>query len=260
MRYSYKLYGAILGDLAGQAYEFPKMQTVPSGDINLHNPKAHITDDTLMTLASAASLMNGTTAEQEYKAWGLRYDDDYVGFGSNFRKWLYEPLGTVNDSYGNGCIMRASPFMYVDNGLEKLILSIVCSHRHMDSILACVDLYKAYHYGLRSYEKRPIERFAEFRVESKPTIDFCLNVCATYDELITKSEPDLEINRICQAAMIKAIECSGDTDTNASIIGEYMNYKYKFITPKDAEFVESKLDTFQLETLLKFNKKSTWAR
>ena len=53
-----KLYGAILGDLAGQPYEFPILTHFPDiKDINLHNPNSVFTDDTLMTLATAKSIM-----------------------------------------------------------------------------------------------------------------------------------------------------------------------------------------------------------
>jgi ADP-ribosylglycohydrolase len=97
---SYKLYGAILGDLAGQPYEYPSMKHFPEQDeINIHNPDSKITDDTLMTLAVAKSLLEGTRVEYELKDMGKRYPGKHYGKG--FNEWINSEIGTVNDSYGN---------------------------------------------------------------------------------------------------------------------------------------------------------------
>jgi ADP-ribosylglycohydrolase len=81
---NYKLYGAILGDLAGQPYEFPPMKG-PYNNVDLHNPKAHITDDTIMTLASADHIMYGErdklSISQYYKWWGNMYPEAGYGKG-----------------------------------------------------------------------------------------------------------------------------------------------------------------------------------
>ena len=110
-KYNYKLYGAILGDLSGQPHEFPA-KGGPIENVVLHNPNGHFTDDTLMTLATANFLLGKhETIEEAYKDMGKRYVGDYYGKG--FKEWIYTPMGTIGKSWGNGCIMRISPFISI---------------------------------------------------------------------------------------------------------------------------------------------------
>jgi len=243
-KYKYKLYGAILGDLCGQPHEFPIMKG-PYTNINIHNSESHITDDTIMTLASADFLLDDGTKyksiEDAYKTFGEKYPGDY--YGKNFKEWLKTFHGTVNNSYGNGCLMRISPFMYVENSLPLIMESVMCSHRHQISIESVIKLYNRYKNGYKDYSYRMsyIAPFKEFQVQADKTVDFCLNLA-------------------CQIhgthnSIIKAVECGGDTDTNASICGEIANYFTWDITEADAKYVESKLDPFLLKILKEFNEK-----
>lgn len=236
MRNKYKLYGAILGDLAGQPYEFPPMKG-PYTKVKIHNPDSHITDDTVMTLASAFSIIHETPIGREYKYWARKYPD--AGYGKGFKAWVDDKRDVQGDSYGNGCIMRASPFMYTKD-LPGLIRSVQCSHNHEDSLTAAFWLWECYVQGLTT-KGFVIKKFDKFEVNAKATMNFCM--CAA------------DHNRTTHANIIGAIEHGGDTDTNASIVGEMSNFWLQDITKKDAEYVESKLDKFQLETLIKFNKK-----
>lgn len=236
----FKLYGAILGDLAGQPYEFNY-----DGDysnINIHNPKSVITDDTLLTLASANYLLGyHTTIEEAYKDMYKRYPGDHYGKG--FKAWAVTPLGTKGDSYGNGCLMRMSPFMYVKDCLPDLIESVLCSHRHQISLDSVMKLYQRYKTGYHDYklQKTLIEKFKKLDSKADVTVNFCLNLLnQTYGT---------------HRCIEKAIQCGGDTDTNASIVGEFSNYWMKDITEKDAAYVESKLDPYLLDILHEFNNK-----
>jgi len=236
-----KLYGAILGDLAGQPYEFKY-----KGDyieFNIHDPKSHFTDDTLMTLASAAYMLGMfSSIEEAYKGIGNRYEGDYYGAG--FKKWLKTPLGTVNNSWANGCLMRISPFMYADDK-NKIIESCFTSHAHSESIIASLLLQDLYNFSCMrscmSYDKPILNKFEKFDVTAKGTIDFIGHAYMYSDSTHETIE--------------KVVKCGGDTDTNASIIGELMNYTFKDLTKYDKEYVESKLDDYLLLILLKFNKK-----
>lgn len=239
-----KLYGAILGDLAGQPYEFPAMKHFPKEkEINLHNPDSHITDDTLMTLASAAYILGmSKSIEAAYKDMGHRYSGDY--YGKSFKEWLNSSCGTVGTSYGNGCLMRISPFMWAKSDLATILDSVRCSHHNEISYLAVINLWKLYHDMDIDYDEdipKP-KRFKTFGVRADITFDFCKKVYV-YHALSTKK------------SIITAIKCGGDTDTNASIVGELSNFYYPDLTKQDVEYVESKLDAYQLQILHNFNKK-----
>lgn len=237
---THKLYGAILGDLAGQPYEFDYKGDYTN--IDLHNPDSLITDDTLMTLASASFILGyHNTIEEAYKDMGQRYPGSFYGKG--FGEWLTSPKGTTNNSWGNGCLMRISPFMYVAGSLPQIMESVMCSHRHQISIESVMKLYYQYKNGYKNYKEHIlfISKFKKFEVKADVTVDFCINlVSQTYGT---------------QKCILKAIECGGDTDTNASICGELSNYYMKDITDADASYVESKLDPYLLDILNEFNQK-----
>jgi ADP-ribosylglycohydrolase len=241
MEVKYKLYGAILGDLCGQPSEFPVMKG-PYTDVKIHNQVSHFTDDTIMTLATAYAILNNISFENSYKEFGIKYDGDYYGKG--FKNWLNTPLGARGYSYGNGCLMRLSPIMYVYKGeerIEKALESCSCSHFNIDSLKSVMKLVELYENI--SGEVLPInkvEKFRRFEVRADKTLEFI--------SLLYKS-----VNSTSQA-IIKAVECGGDTDTNASIAGELCNYKYNDISEEDARYVESKLDPFLLNILKQFNK------
>lgn len=243
----YKLYGAILGDLCGQPYEFPPMKG-PYTDVNIHNPDSTITDDTIMTLATAFALLYNLKFEMAYKYFGLIYDGDY--YGRAFKEWLKTPNGTAGYSYGNGCLMRLSPIMYLES-LEdiehKVLESCVCSHLDYSSIHSVISLTSDYTFALSTKESAgrfpidDIKPFEDFMNRADDTYKFVKNLY--FSSWSTKQ------------AILKAVECGGDTDTNASIIGELCNFTYNDITEEDVVYVESKLDPFLLNILKEFNEK-----
>lgn len=236
MSYKYKLYGAILGDLCGQPHEFPASRG-PRKNVILHNPDSIITDDTIMTLASAYSILSGVDIEDSFKSFGNKYPE--AGYGKGFKEWLKSEKGTIGNSWGNGCLMRVSPFMYLKDKLTFIIESIRCSHHNSISYESVFRLYQNYD----SYEETDGEyyNFKKFEVKADFTIDFCIKL--------------FKCGYSTQRSIIEAVRCGGDTDTNASIVGELCNFHRKDLTKEDIEYVESKLDPFLLKILRDFNKK-----
>lgn len=240
-KYMYKLYGAILGDLVGQPHEFPA-KGGPRENIVLHNPNSHFTDDTIMTIATAAHLLGRYKSfEDAYKTIGNMYVGDY--YGKMFKEWLTTPPGTPLNSFGNGCLMRISPIMYLgdkESILPTIMDSVLCSHRNEISIKSCILLYEEYMgEGLPFYNE--VTPFKKFTSRADDTILFCRNL----NNAVSGT----------QNVIIKAIEQGGDTDTNASICGELSNFFNKDITDQDAEYVVNKIDDFMLDILHNFNLK-----
>lgn len=237
-----KLYGAILGDLAGQPHEFPA-KGGPRENIILHNPDSVFTDDTIMTLATAAYLLGKfNTFEDAYKTIGNKYDGDH--YGSKFKEWLKTPPNTPLNSFGNGCLMRISPIMYLkdkESILPTIMDSVLCSHRHEISIKSCISLYEEY-MGLDLPFFETIKPFKKFTSKADDTVYFCINLVK-----------QITTTREC---IITAIEQGGDTDTNASICGELSNYIRNDLRQDDIDYVESKLDTYLLSILKEFNEKN----
>lgn len=237
-KYKYKLYGAILGDLAGQPYEYKY-----EGDFSefqLHDPKSTITDDTIMTLATASVLLGDfKTFDEVYRYFGQKYIN-LDSFGKRFQQWLTTPKGTIGNSYGNGAIMRISPLMYAPFTLVNIFESIRCSHHHEKSYKAGIMLYEAYQ-GNEDEKDPYFVQQGVFEIEADKTASICLSL--------------LRQDLSTQEGIKIAVKLGGDTDTNASIYGELANSHYKDITEKDAAYVESKLDGFLLNILKRFNEK-----
>lgn len=255
--YKYKLYGAILGDLCGQPYELQKYDK----EITIHNPDSHITDDTIMTLATAYAIMNDLTFERAYKRFGEMYTDENkgLGYGSNFKNWINEPLGGLNYSFGNGCLMRISPIMYSSDNEQVLDMMIGAScynsHAHIKSYETCLKLKDLYLGKGTVTSLVDIKPFNKFEVCAEPTFEFIKDL---YNNMIfSMSAYTLSGNKnLLHDTIIKTVECKGDTDTNASIIGELTNYYTCGISESDVEYVENKLrsvDPFLLDILQDFN-------
>ena len=241
MRNKYKLYGAILGDLVGQPYEFPVMTHFPNvEDINLHNPDSVFTDDTIMTLATAKAIMDKQTFEEAYKEVGMKYQGDH--YGKDFKEWIKAPIGTIGTSWGNGCLMRISPIFYTHDAPETkkrmVIESCLSSHTHPDSILYCLELLNLYYEDEEYFIKFPPLPFKEFMVKAKDTYRFCKSASIYFSDKST------------QEAIKKVVSCGGDTDTNASIVGELLNHRLQDLTREDIRYVESKLDPYLLDLSL----------
>lgn len=230
-----KLYGAILGDIAGKKYEYKLQGDLPLlEEINIHSINSSYSDDTIMTLASARSIMYNTDIEHEYKYWANRYST--YGFGKGFIDWCKTPPGTINDSWANGCLMRISPFIW--NKLEyQMFRSVQTSHNHEDSIDACRELWNVY-FSDADIISKP-KPWKEFEVRAIFTIQFV-------EQVFYASSSTQEAIKI-------AISCGGDTDTTASIVGELSNYKRNDLTKEDTEFVEMMLSTELRQILKEFN-------
>ncbi len=233
-----KLYGAILGDLAGQPYEFKYKGDY--SEFNLHNPNSHITDDSIMTLASADAVLHDIPFAEAYKKWYHLYpntdDDGSPGYGDNFAKWCENHPEAYTYSYGNGCLMRLAPVIYTMNWKRELVLdSINCTHNHMDSRRAGIMLELFYRYKDVIFMGAPILN------------KFCINAMDTLQ--IVSAVYNLQRRPNTQRLIERIINLGGDTDTNASIIGELSNHINNDLTKDDIDYVRSKLDDYQLEIL-----------
>ena len=238
-----KLYGAILGDIAGKKYEYKFQGDLPLlTEINIHPIDSSYSDDTIMTLASARSIMYNTNIEHEYKFWANRYPS--YGFGKGFLEWCKTPPGTIGESWANGCLMRISPFIwetdFSDYQFETLLPSIITSHNHIESKKACHTLFKLYKLSVdKQLRHYPVKPWENFEVKAIPTIEFVRDV--------------FYASSSTQEAIRIAISCGGDTDTTASIVGELSNFHRKDLTKEDTEFVEIMLSTELRQILKEFN-------
>ena len=136
--------GAIIGDIVGSRFEFVEDDN-RGKDFTLFTSSCHFTDDSLMTLAIAKTLIVNKewqdleglkkTTVRTMKEIAKAYPN--VGWGASFYKWLFENSAPYN-SYGNGAGMRIGPIGWVTDSeeqvktLSKAVTEI--SHSHPEGI------------------------------------------------------------------------------------------------------------------------------
>ena len=251
------MYGAILGDIIGEPYEFDRGNKTK--DFPLFSRRPTFTDDSVMTIAIAEALMNSrdkTPGEirqalvDSMREWGAAYPD--AGYGGMFRWWLTADHPEPYGSFGNGSAMRVSSAGWLFDSLnetrEKARLTAEVTHNHPEGIkgaLATADaifLSRFYFGGYHLEGQEPIDNDpAECmrRIREYIEKEYGYDLSQTLDEI----RPTYEFNETCQDtvpqaivaflesvdfedAIRNAISLGGDSDTLAAITGSIAEAAY----------------------------------
>ena len=251
--------GAIIGDMAGSIYEFKHNL---SKEFDIYNKRMRMTDDSLLTIAVAKTLMNN---------YPISYDTESVnklqkelihnfvnswkinrgaGFGGMFYDWCVRvdrgEEALPYNSYGNGSAMRISPVGWIANSEEevKTLSRIVTevTHNHPEGIKGAEAVAMAIYLARNGYTKeeirdrmikeyyRDIEHFR--RLDSVRNIFFDNETCqgtvpqAIYCFLESTSLED---------AIRNCIYLGGDCDTTAAMAGAIAEAFYQKDTISDLE-------------------------
>jgi len=108
--------GAITGDIIGSIYEINNIKTK---SFELLNPDCFFTDDTVLTVALANSILTQRDYGQVMRHYFKRYSGK--GFGQSFRQWAHSENATAYNSWGNGSAMRTSSVGFAFNTLEEVL-------------------------------------------------------------------------------------------------------------------------------------------
>lgn len=157
--------GAIIGDIIGVPYE---TKGVPSLDFQLFPEGAAFSDDTVLTIAVAETLMDkgpGAVPSDfatSFRIWGHRYKER--GFGSGFMKWLISDVPYNASSLGNGACMRVSPvawLMTTDVSAEAMArTSCRPSHNTQEAMAAATAVVRAIRQGRGRHDARHVKQIA----------------------------------------------------------------------------------------------------
>ena len=215
--------GAIAGDIIGSVYEFNPVKVTT---FEIRTPHMRFTDDTVITIATAAKVLDGSDYLTEYKRWGQRYPN--AGYGGMFFRWVLSDRKEPYNSYGNGSAMRVSPvgfaFDDIDEVLAEAQRSAEVTHNHPEGIKGAQATALAILLARRKVSKADIQREIETR--------FGYDLHRTPDEI----RPTYSFNETCQATVPEALCCflagkdyesivrlcislGGDADTLAAIAG-----------------------------------------
>ena len=229
------MYGAVFGDIMGSWYEWHNRK---SEDIELFPREAKFTDDTVLTVAIAESIlhMENNSPRKCYanhiKAYYNRYPG--AGFGNMFRDWATEDHLSVQHSYGNGASMRVSAIGWAFDD-EKEILhqvseSCYYTHKNKEAIKCAQGVAIAIFLARKGFSKEDIKARLEkdFKMKFIP-----LDLIREDYQFDSRSDysvpPAIEAffeSSDYESAIRKAISIGGDSDTIAAIAGSIAEAYY----------------------------------
>jgi hypothetical protein len=125
--------GAIAGDIIGSVHEHAGTKTK---DFPLFATNSRFTDDTVLTVAVAAKLLNGGDYVDNFHEYFHAYPG--AGYGGSFTHWAILRNRSPYNSWGNGAAMRVSPVGFacesLDAVMEEARRSAEVTHNHPEGI------------------------------------------------------------------------------------------------------------------------------
>lgn len=212
--------GAIIGDIVGSIYEGKILRTK---DFSLFSPKRYFTDDTVLTIAVADTIIYGGNYSQKLKEYCRKYPS--AGYGLNFYNWgMSDDLEPYN-SWGNGSAMRVSPVGFAFDDLDTVLVeakrSADVTHNHPEGVKGAQATASAIFLGRKGGSKNEIKTYIEttFNYNLDQTVEEVkpagISCKACVPEALIAF---LESNNF-EDAIRNAVFIGGDTDTIACITG-----------------------------------------
>ena len=184
--------GAMIGDILGSSFDCYPMKTKK---FELLEKNSHFTDDTVMTVAVADSIMNGVPYVESLHKWGRKYQK--AGYGSWFRKWIHLDDPKPYNSFGNGSAMRCSSVGWLlddeESVLEEAKKSAEITHNHPEGIKGAQSVALGVLMGRKGSSKKEIKEKLE------DLFDYDLS--QKLDDII----PNYTFNPTCQGSVPQAI-------------------------------------------------------
>lgn len=229
--------GAIIGDIAGSRFEFNNIHTK---DFEFFHPDCQITDDSAMTIALMAAILEGDMQNEMsfkktvidcYKRFWTLYPQG--GYGLGFWEWLESDDPQPYHSYGNGACMRISPAAVLDEGVRERVAkwATEVSHNHPIS-LAWVNLFVTAVSMVKDMPaddgKQYLRNILQYTLSDEHSAEFYVDGIAkvhpgVFDETVQGTMP-IAIKAVLEAEDFEdtvrtAISYGGDSDTIAAIAG-----------------------------------------
>ena len=237
MKVKNHMIGAIAGDIIGSTRERNRIKTI---DFELFPEGSRYTDDTILTVAIADSILNNVDFETNLRNYYKLYPAK--GYGHGFKYWAMEDdLDDISKkeleargfeigmSQANGSAMRVSPVGYaydtLDRVLRKAKQTSELSHGHPEGIKGAQATAACTFLAREGKTKEEIREYIEtkFKYDLHRTVDEIRLTCK-FKTSCAKSVPEsilcfLESENFEHAIRL-AISLGGDSDTMACISGE----------------------------------------
>jgi len=233
--------GAIAGDIIGSVYEGKVgWQSARTPQFKpLFHPLARFTDDTVLMIGVAESILHGGDLVDILKDYALSYPT--AGYGGNFRRWAASNSRDPYNSWGNGAAMRVSPVGYAYDSLDEVLLqarrTAEVTHDHSEGIRGAQATAAAVFHARTGRGKEEIRDYVERTFgynlavgidELRPGFQFEVSCKATVPPAVIAF---LESNDYEHAIRL-AVSLGGDSDTIACIAGGIAQAYYGAIPPE----------------------------
>ena len=215
--------GAVAGDIIGSVYEFHPIKKM---EFPLFGPDSAFTDDTVLTMAVAETLLTGRPYDETLREFSLKHPD--AGFGGMFWRWFNTPGAKPYNSFGNGSAMRVSPVGWAFDTLEATLAEAACSaevtHNHPEGIKGAQAVAAAIFLARQGAGQTDIRDTIEarFGYHLHRTWEQIQPSCS-FDETCQRSVPEALIcvlgSTSFEDAIRRAVALGADADTQAAIAG-----------------------------------------
>jgi ADP-ribosylglycohydrolase len=215
--------GAIAGDIIGSVYEWHNIKTK---EFPLFSPRCEFTDDSVLTVALADTILTGAPYVDNLKAFYRWYP--HAGYGGSFHRWAQSADARPYNSWGNGAAMRISPAGYAYDDLETTLRQAeaytAVTHNHPEGIKGGQATAAAIFLARTGKTKQEISAYitATFGYdlsrhvdEIRPTYTFTESSQGTVPQAIRAFLDSTDF----EDAMRTAVSLGGDSDTLACITG-----------------------------------------
>jgi len=251
--------GAIAGDMIGSVFEQHPIKTT---DFPLFSSHSCFTDDTVLTVAVADSILNSIDYAIPLKQYGRKYP--YAGYGLSYFHWLQSDKNTPYNSWGNGAAMRVSPVGFAFNSKDAVLIeaknSAAVTHNHPEGIKGAQATALAIYLARKGRTKSEIktEISDRFHYDLSRSIDsirpdyrFDISCQGTVPEAITAF---IESEN-WEDAVRKAISLGGDSDTIGCITGGIAQGFYRNVPREVISNVKKRLPADFLKIIQEFNRR-----
>lgn len=215
--------GTLTGDIVGSIYEWNNIKTT---EFPLFQEQCRFTDDSVLTVALAESILTGEAYAQVMRRYCRRYPD--AGYGRNFLNWAQSDDAPAYYSYGNGSAMRISPAGWAFDDLEQVLQKAkeysAVTHDHPEGVKGAQATAAAVYLARTGATKREIAAFVAGRFgydlsrscdEIRPGYSFDVSCQGTVPQALTAFLESTDF----ESAIRLAISLGGDSDTLAAITG-----------------------------------------
>jgi len=248
--------GAIAGDVIGSVHEYIATKTT---DFELFVEQSAFTDDSVLTVAVADSLLHGRDLVDAFHDYFQAYPR--ADYGGRFSRWASTASRQPYNSWGNGSAMRVSPVAYafdsLDDVLEHAAWSARVTHDHPEGVKGAQATAAAIYQGRFGDSKDRIRRDLERRFGYNLT-ERLDDIRPTYrfDESCMRTVPPAIIAFLesddFEDAIRKAVSLGGDADTLACITGGIAEAYYGGVPDAIAAQTMARLDDRLRGVLSKF--------